>query len=97
MDWNLVNRAMQILKDKGQKAVNSDMASHAEQKAAAFMNMYGIDDASLVINYPTGPCPNPEVGCQAVLNKILKPGQTLTVYWPGGPAKGRPFKGISQP
>ncbi|MGA5408746.1 polymorphic toxin-type HINT domain-containing protein [Streptomyces lavendulocolor] len=73
---DIVNERLQSQGFKG-KAGNAD---HVELKFAALMWEKGIDEAKIVINYPTGTCRDP-LGCDHLLNAVLG-NKTLTVYWP---------------
>ncbi|CAM3432834.1 DddA-like double-stranded DNA deaminase toxin [Stackebrandtia soli] len=56
---------------------------HVEMKFAAFMRRSGRTNESLVINHPDGPCEG-QYGCDTLIERMLAPGSTLTVHWPGG-------------
>lgn len=58
----------------------SGLADHVEQKMVAKMYQAGVDHAEVVINHSGGPCPDPRLGCQAVLDQLLG-NKTLTVHW----------------
>ncbi|MFB7030219.1 MULTISPECIES: polymorphic toxin-type HINT domain-containing protein [unclassified Streptomyces] len=57
--------------------------SHVESKYAAWMADKGVDHATVVINNSEGVCGKAQ-NCSLVVGHILKKGQTLTVYYPGG-------------
>ncbi|MFF9301509.1 DddA-like double-stranded DNA deaminase toxin, partial [Streptomyces sp. NPDC014764] len=61
----------------------SARASDVEPKAAAVMIRDGLDEATLIINNPAGPCKQP-LGCHATLDAILGEKKKLTVHWPNG-------------
>jgi hypothetical protein len=83
-DEDLLNIVNKVLRDKGRLPgmSTSARASDVEQKFAAVMIRDGIDDADLVINFPTGPC-DQRLGCDDVLDDLLGK-KNLTVYWPDG-------------
>jgi hypothetical protein len=56
-------------------------ASDVEQKFVAIMDRDSISDANLVINFPTGPCGDPRLGCDNVLDTLLGSERSLTVHW----------------
>ncbi|GLZ78342.1 hypothetical protein Afil01_31490 [Actinorhabdospora filicis] len=61
-----------------------DDVTHVETKAAAGQHTGRIKHSSLIINNPTGPCGGNVLGCIRLLEEYLGPGNTMTIYWPGG-------------
>ncbi|MFJ5123396.1 polymorphic toxin-type HINT domain-containing protein [Kitasatospora sp. NPDC088548] len=55
-------------------------ATHVETKLAWNMAEKGVDNATVVINHPTGPCPG-VMSCPVVVPEILYDDQSLTVRW----------------
>lgn len=58
-------------------------AADVELKFATYMNDHEIDQATIVINNPKGPCAG-IVGCDEQLERFLGAGREMTVVWPGG-------------
>ena len=57
-------------------------ATHVEVKVAMTMREQNVHQGILVINNPEGPCPG-AYSCQQVLDVLLSPSASLTVWWPG--------------
>lgn len=55
-------------------------SEHVEGHAAAAMRELKINEGTLYINHPNGPCPN----CDSLLNRMLPSGARLEVIWPSG-------------
>ncbi|MFD0276833.1 polymorphic toxin-type HINT domain-containing protein [Kitasatospora sp. NPDC127111] len=72
---------------KEKLGVTSGRASDLEVKFVAKMEMEGIDDAELVINFPGGPCRQP-LGCDKTLDVLLGDKKGLTVYFPKADGSG---------
>ncbi|USX50990.1 DddA-like double-stranded DNA deaminase toxin [Lentzea sp. HUAS12] len=57
-------------------------ASHVEVKLAAALRGLAAKSVTLAVN--NAPCDTGRWSCDRLLPRILKPGQTVTVHWPGG-------------
>ncbi|WP_191305138.1 DddA-like double-stranded DNA deaminase toxin [Lentzea cavernae] len=58
------------------------VAAHVEVKLAAMLRGLAAKDVTLAVN--NEPCNEGRWSCDRLLSRILKPGQTVTIYWPGG-------------
>lgn len=58
-------------------------ATHVEAKVAVTMREQHVHQGVVVINNPEGPCPG-AYSWQHVLDVLLPPGASLTVWWPAG-------------
>ncbi len=58
------------------------VASHVEVKLAATLRGLAAERVTLAVN--NAPCDEGRWSCDRLLPRILRPGQTVTVYWPGG-------------
>ena len=56
-------------------------AEHVEVKMAVHLRHGGGNDETLIVNNP--PCDTGEWSCDTLLPQVLRPGQRLTVHWPG--------------
>lgn len=83
LNADLINWVNQKLRAQGKLKGTSTSwrASDVEQKFVAIMARDGIKEADLVINFPTGPCKDAELGCDAVLSSLLDGVGTLRVHW----------------
>lgn len=81
------------------------VVDHVEVKVVAAMRDSDETEGVLVINNSRGPCygshpRDPErMTCQSFLPRLLRPGATLTVWWPdpdGGTPHKQTFTGASQ-
>lgn len=57
-------------------------ADHVEVKVAAIVRRPAVRDVTLVIN--NDPCRKGPLSCSELIPQVLRAGQTITVYWPGG-------------
>jgi hypothetical protein len=62
-------------------------SEHVEGHAAATMRELKINEGTLYINNPSGPCLN----CNRLLDRMLAPGARLNVVWPDG---AKTYEGI---
>ncbi|MEV6846728.1 putative Ig domain-containing protein [Actinoplanes sp. NPDC051411] len=76
LDFFRVNHP-ELLDSEGNLAATS----HTEAKVAWWMRKYNVKQVDLVINNPDGVCGGP-LSCDTVLDKILRPDQTLRVWSP---------------
>jgi hypothetical protein len=60
-----------------------EAVSHVETKLAWAMRNSEQDYAEVVINHESGPCGGP-YSCQVVVPHILRPGQSMRVFWSDG-------------
>lgn len=58
------------------------VADHVEVQVAVQVREAGGTDATLAVN--NRPCDFGPLSCDRVVPRVLRPGQRLTVYWPGG-------------
>jgi hypothetical protein len=58
------------------------VASHVEVKLAAALRTLSAMRVTLAVN--NVPCDEGRWSCDRLLPRILKPGQTVTIHWPGG-------------
>jgi hypothetical protein len=68
------------------------VATHVEVKAVSQARQAGLTHATLAVN--NTPCPGP-FGCDRLLPVLLRPGESLTVHWPGG--HSRTYSGRRRP
>jgi len=71
----------------GSRGFDAYTSTHVEGHAAARMRELKIQEGTLYLNHPKGPCPN----CNDLLPRMLPSGARLEVVWPGG---SKFFKGI---
>ncbi|MFI9811547.1 DddA-like double-stranded DNA deaminase toxin [Saccharothrix variisporea] len=57
-------------------------ADHVEVKVA--VQLRGLPDRAVMLVVNNEPCARGPFSCDRLLPRILRPGQTVTVYWPGG-------------
>ncbi|MFD8801542.1 DddA-like double-stranded DNA deaminase toxin [Streptomyces atroolivaceus] len=57
-------------------------SSHVETKYAVWMDMNGIEGATVIINNNAGVCSKAQ-NCEEAVAHILPVGSKLTVYYPG--------------
>ncbi|SDJ81210.1 SCP1.201-like deaminase [Lentzea albidocapillata subsp. violacea] len=58
------------------------VAAHVEVKLAAALRGLAAKRVTLAVN--NEPCNEGRWSCDRLLSRILKPGQTVTIHWPGG-------------
>ncbi|WP_406602091.1 DddA-like double-stranded DNA deaminase toxin [Lentzea kristufekii] len=58
------------------------VAAHVEVKLAAALRGLAAKHVTLAVN--NEPCNEGRWSCDRLLSRILKPGQTVTIHWPGG-------------
>ena len=68
---------------RGTPGFNLITRGHVEGQAAAIMRQQGLQEATLYINNPSGPCPGAQ-GCDYLLPRMLPEGSQLRVVAPGG-------------
>jgi hypothetical protein len=71
----------------GSRGFDGYTMEHVEGHAAATMRELKIQEGTLYINHPNGPCPN----CDSLLNRMLPSGARLEVVWPRG---AKTYEGI---
>jgi len=57
-------------------------AAHVEVKLVAHLRKTDAKAVTLIIN--NRPCQSDKWSCDTLLPRLLKPGQTVTIFWPGG-------------
>ncbi|WP_177229500.1 DddA-like double-stranded DNA deaminase toxin [Lentzea albida] len=58
------------------------VADHVEVQIAVQVEISGMGNTTLAVN--NRPCDVGPFSCDRVVPRVLRPGQRLTVYWPGG-------------
>jgi hypothetical protein len=56
--------------------------AHVEIKLAAALRRLAVNAVTLAVN--NAPCDDGRWSCERLLPRILKPGQSVTIHWPGG-------------
>jgi nucleic acid/nucleotide deaminase of polymorphic system toxin len=76
--------AKAMLKDLRIGPARGDLltAAHVEVKLVAHLRKTDAKAVTLVIN--NRPCHSDMWSCDTLLPRLLKPGQAITIYWPGG-------------
>ena len=71
----------------GSRGFDGYTKEHVEGHAAATMRELKVQEGTLYINNPSGPC----LSCNRLLDRMLEPGAGLNVVWPGG---AKTYEGI---
>ena len=71
----------------GSRGFDGYTKEHVEGHAAATMRELKVQEGTLYINNPSGPC----LSCNRLLDRMLEPGARLNVVWPGG---AKTYEGI---